>query len=76
MKLIVNEYYTGTDKSHIDGILYQAMVDETMRLRKSRSSKERSEIRGFIIEAYQLLTESNQRCGHQGTTQQDMLQPQ
>lgn len=55
----MEEYYIETDKSHIDGILYQAMVDETLRLRKSRSAKERSEIRKFIIEAYWLLTKSN-----------------
>lgn len=35
--------------------LCQAMYDETIRLRKCRSGKERDSIRRFLIESYQSL---------------------
>lgn len=63
----MEEYYIETDKSHIDGLLYQVMVDEALRLRKCRRLKECSEIRNFIIEAYQLLSEANLKDGCQET---------
>lgn len=36
-------------------IICQVMFDETLRLRKSRSRKERDSIRNFLIESYQVL---------------------
>lgn len=57
---ITNEpIYTETDAQKVDAVLYQAMFDETIRLRKSISSKERREIRAFLMEAYQLYYERN-----------------
>lgn len=46
--------FTGTDAEKVDAILYQAMFDEVIRLRKTVSRRERSEIRRFITEAYRL----------------------
>lgn len=68
------DYYLETTKKHVDGILYQAMVDETLRLRKSRNSKERSEIRSFILETYRLLSESNFEDECPESVQPGMLQ--
>ena len=51
--------FTETNKERIDAILYQAMFDETIRLRKCRNRKEREKIRAFIMEAYQLFAERN-----------------
>lgn len=51
--------FTETNKERIDAILYQAMFDETIRLRKCRNRKEREKIRTFIMEAYQLFAERN-----------------
>lgn len=38
-------------------ILIQAMCDETMRLKTETDKKERASIRGFLTEAYRVLTE-------------------
>lgn len=46
--------FAGTDAEKVDAILYQAMFDEVIRLRKTVSRGERSEIRRFITEAYRL----------------------
>ncbi len=59
----MDSYFTETDKQHIDGIFYQTMVDEAMRLRTSHSRKERTEIRSFLLKAYQTITESNMETG-------------
>lgn len=55
----MDSYFIETDKQHIDGIFYQSMVDETIRLRNCRSRRERSEIREFLLSAYQEITESS-----------------
>lgn len=41
--------------------MYQAMFDEVIRLRKTVSRRERSEIRNFITEAYRLFAEKSSR---------------
>lgn len=57
----MDSYFIETDKQHIDGIFYQMMVDETIRLRNCHNRKERSEIRTFLLRAYQTITESNEK---------------
>lgn len=46
-------------KENATSILCQAMFDETVRLRKCKSRKERENIRGFIKESYSLFLEEN-----------------
>ena len=56
----INEpVFTETDTEKVDAILYQAIFDEVIRLRKTVSRRERNEIRKFITEAYQLYAERN-----------------
>ena len=58
MEFLDESVFLKTDKQKTDAILYQAMFDETIRLRKCRSEKERDNIRNFLTEAYQLLAET------------------
>lgn len=51
--------FTETSRERIDAVLYQAMFDETIRLRKCRSMKERKDIRDFLISAYQICMRPN-----------------
>lgn len=53
--------FTETDTKKVDALLYQAMFDEVIRLRKTVSRRERSEIRKFIVEAYRTYVESSRR---------------
>jgi hypothetical protein len=53
--------FTETDTKKVDALLYQAMFDEVIRLRKTVSHRERSEIRKFIVEAYRTYVESSRR---------------
>lgn len=69
-------YFTETDKQHIDGIFYQSMVDETIRLRNCRSRRERSEIRAFLLSAYQEITESSVKDLQKDKVLQSMQQQQ
>ena len=72
--MTINEpVFTGTDAEKVDAILYQAMFDEVIRLRKTVSRKERSEIRRFLTEAYRLYAEKNPESEHQDTFQGSML---
>lgn len=72
---ITNEpIYTETDAKKVDAVLYQAMFDETIRLRKSISSKERKEIRIFLMEAYRLYYERNPNSECQNTFLRDKPQ--
>lgn len=57
MNILNESVFTQTDKSKVDAVFYQAIFDETIRLRKCRSSKERDKIRNFLTAAYQLLSE-------------------
>lgn len=70
----MDSYFIETDKQHIDGIFYQMMVDETIRLRNCHNRKERSEIRTFLLRAYQTITESNVEDLQKEKVLQDMLQ--
>lgn len=49
--------FTETSKEKISAVLYQAMFDETIRLRKCHSRAERRDIRDFLIAASALLKE-------------------
>ena len=48
-----------TSREKVDAVLYQAMFDETIRLRKCRSMKERKDIRDFLISACELCYQKN-----------------
>lgn len=56
--------FAETDTEKVDAVLYQALFDEVIRLRKTASRRERSEIRKFITEAYQLYAERNHGNGN------------
>lgn len=66
--------YIESDKEHIDGALYQALVDEVTRLKKCRNSKERQKIRWFILEAHHRLVKSNLLDVNQENVLQDTQQ--
>ena len=51
--------FAETDTEKVDAVLYQAMFDEVIRLRKTTNRRERSEIRNFITVAYRLYAERN-----------------
>ncbi len=51
--------FTEANKTKIEAVLYQAMFDETIRLRKCHSRLERREIREFLISAYRVCMERN-----------------
>lgn len=48
-------------RENAEAILMQAMMDETIRLRKTRTAKERNEIRVFLTAAYESI-QSNSFC--------------
>ena len=50
--------FADVNKKQIDAVFYQAMFDETIRLRKCVSKSERENIRKFLMAAYQLFAES------------------
>lgn len=50
--------FTETDKEKVDAVLYQAMFDETIRLRTCTNKRERQQIREFIKEVYELYVKS------------------
>lgn len=54
MNRIDEPVFIETSRERIVAVLYQAMFDETIRLRKCRSMKERKDIRDFLISAYQI----------------------
>lgn len=72
----MDSYFIETDKQHIDGIFYQSMVDETIRLRNCRNRRERSEIRAFLLSAYQEITESSVKDLQKDKVLQSMQQQQ
>lgn len=50
------------DKRSVEETLYAVMVSEALRLKKAISRSERSEIRRFIVQCFQLLeSESNEQ---------------
>lgn len=51
--------FTEANKTKIEAVLYQAMFDETIRLRKCHSRLERREIRELLISAYRVCMERN-----------------
>ena len=73
MEHLKEPVFTETDTEKVDALLYQAMFDEVIRLRKTVSRRERSDIRKFITEAYQLYAEKNLENGNPGTFQESMF---
>lgn len=53
--------FTKADPEAVDAVLYQAMFDETIRLRKCPSRRERENIRRFLTEAYQRIALRDRR---------------
>lgn len=53
--------FTETSKEKIVAVLYQAMFDETIRLRKCHSRAERRDIRDFLALECQILLESESK---------------
>jgi len=51
--------FAEADKEKVDAVLYQAMFDETIRLRTCISRRERQQIREFIKETYELYVGSS-----------------
>ena len=51
--------FTEANKTKIEVVLYQAMFDETIRVRKCHRRLERLEIREFLISAYRVCMERN-----------------
>lgn len=52
MQFINEPVFTETSDNRVDAVIYQAMFDETIRLRKCISKSERQKIREFLIEAH------------------------
>ena len=48
--------FTKVEPGALDAVLYQAMFDETIRLRKCPSRRERENIRKFLTAAYQQIS--------------------
>lgn len=51
--------FAEADKEKVDAVLYQAMFDETIRLRTCIGRRERQQIREFIKETYELYVGSS-----------------
>ena len=73
MDRIVHEsVLTNTSDEKVNALMYQAMLDETIRLRSCRKEAERNQIRKFLMEAYQLYCGRNQKNERLSTTHEDM----
>lgn len=69
MTFLNESVFTQTDKQRVDAVLYQAMFDEVIRLRKCSNPRERKSIREFLTVAYQLLAERIPENASQDTFQ-------
>lgn len=64
MDRIVHEsVLTNTSDEKVNALMYQAMLDETIRLRSCRKEAERNQIRKFLMEVYRLYYGRNQKDG-------------
>ena len=62
MDRIVHEsVLTNTSDEKVNALMYQAMLDETIRLRSCRKEAERNQIRKFLMEVYRLYYGRNQK---------------
>lgn len=59
MNRIDEPVFTETSKEKIVAVLYQAMFDETIRLRKCHSREERKDIRDFLTSACRICVQPN-----------------
>lgn len=66
--------FTETSKEKIAAVLYQAMFDETIRLRKCHSRAERRDIRDFLTAACRICMQQNLENEDPDTFQENMLQ--
>ena len=66
--------FTETSKEKIVAVLYQAMFDETIRLRKCRSKGERKDIRDFLTSACRICMQPNPRNEDPEIFRENMLQ--
>lgn len=69
----VEKVFTEVTDEQVDAVLYQAMFDETIRLRRCMCKAERSSIRKFLTEAYQLFAGKRSPNVHQDTTRENEL---
>lgn len=53
--------FTKVEPGSVDAVLYQAMFDETIRLRKCPSRRERENIRKFLTVSYQQISRTFHR---------------
>lgn len=73
MDRIVHEsVLTNTSDEKVNALMYQVMLDETIRLRSCRKEAERNQIRKFLMEVYRLYYGRNQKNDCLSTTQEDM----
>lgn len=63
------------DKRSVEETLYAVMVSEAQRLKKAISHYERSEIRRFIVQCFQLLEATLPESENQETSPEDKPQP-
>lgn len=66
--------FAETSKEKIVAVLYQAMFDETIRLRKCHSMKERKDIRDFLISACRICIQPNPGNEDPDIFRENMLQ--
>lgn len=64
-----------TDKKSVEGTLYAVMVSEAQRLKKAVNRYERSEIRRFIVQCFQLLESTLPENENQETFPEDKPRP-
>ncbi len=65
--------FLDTNSEQVDAVLYQAMFDETIRLRRCRSQTERDRIRRFLTEAYQLYVGKSLQSANRDTVPESMM---
>lgn len=63
MNRIDEPVFTETSKEKIVAVLYQAMFDEVIRLRKCHSRSERKNIRDFLTSACQICMQTRLENG-------------
>ena len=74
MNLIDEPVFTETSKEKIVAVLYQAMFDEVIRLRKCHSRSERRDIRDFLTSACRICMQQNLENEGPDTFQENMRQ--
>ena len=73
MSAVNESVFTKVDLEAVDGVLYQAMFDEVIRLRTCLNRKERESIRRFLTEAYQQIATKGARISRPEPFQEALL---